>query len=114
MSRIVPQAIGLMAALLAMQSTEIEAYCARCAKIEGDRAKEQTENPQPIRYYDDQKSMHGESSNSQPKAAAVRKESGELALSDTRPAVTNGFWLPAAGSKRLSNSGRQSKSYIPC
>ena len=39
MSRILPQAIGLMAALLALQSIEIEAYCARCAKIEGDRGK---------------------------------------------------------------------------
>lgn len=83
MSRIVSQAIGLMAAVLTFQTMEIEAYCARCAKIEGDRAKEQAENPQPIRYYDDQKGVQkGDGSNSPSKVGSAKKEAGELALSD--------------------------------
>lgn len=33
---------------------QLEANCPRCAVIEGERAKEQAENPQPLQYYDDQ------------------------------------------------------------
>ncbi|WP_068470821.1 fasciclin domain-containing protein [Candidatus Protochlamydia phocaeensis] len=29
------------------------AYCARCSRIEADRAKEQAEHPQPFHYYED-------------------------------------------------------------
>ncbi len=45
--------LGLIFACSVTFIGQINAYCSRCSKIETDRAKEQIENPQPWRYYDD-------------------------------------------------------------
>jgi uncharacterized surface protein with fasciclin (FAS1) repeats len=40
--------------------SQMEAYCARCMKIEEERAKEQAVHPQTLGYYDGQISLHVE------------------------------------------------------
>lgn len=58
MFRSLPATICLFALTATLQCTQVNAYCSKCAKIEEERAKEQAEHPQPVKYYDDQVGLH--------------------------------------------------------
>lgn len=76
MSTMFSQAIWLLAALSVFFVQGVEAYCARCAKIEAERSQEQAANPKPLQYYDDQIGLHkkdGQQAAHQPQAAAESK-----------------------------------------
>lgn len=46
--------ITIATVLSTLFSSQTDAYCSRCVKIEEERAREQAANPQPVGYYDDQ------------------------------------------------------------
>lgn len=60
MKRFLPGAIAIMTAISPLFISQINAYCAKCVKIEEDRAKEQAAHPKPFSYYDDLVSLHDE------------------------------------------------------
>lgn len=54
MMHTVLRTITIATALSTLFSSQVNAYCSRCVKIETERAKQQAEHPQPVGYYDDQ------------------------------------------------------------
>ncbi len=75
MFRPLPATVWMIAIAAVLQVNQINAYCSKCTKIEDDRAKEQAEHPQPMKYYDNQV-------NSQ------RKEDHKIALADVSQGST--------------------------
>jgi uncharacterized surface protein with fasciclin (FAS1) repeats len=58
MKSILPRIILMTTAMTSLLFIhQMEAYCARCVKIEEERAKEQAKHPQALAYYDDQISL---------------------------------------------------------
>jgi uncharacterized surface protein with fasciclin (FAS1) repeats len=68
----------------------MDAYCARCVKIEDERAKEQAAHPQTFHYYDDLVSLHEERnarndhSDSNPSDSSSQDGTGALSGSTSR------------------------------
>jgi uncharacterized surface protein with fasciclin (FAS1) repeats len=60
MTRVLSKTIGMLVAISILCTHQLSAYCSRCVKIEEERAKEQSEHPQTLGYYDDQISLHSE------------------------------------------------------
>jgi uncharacterized surface protein with fasciclin (FAS1) repeats len=58
MLRFLPGTIAIVTAISPLFVNQMDAYCARCMKIEEERAKEQAAHPQPFHYYDDLVSLH--------------------------------------------------------
>jgi uncharacterized surface protein with fasciclin (FAS1) repeats len=84
MMRVLPKTLWLFAATSTLLTTQINAYCARCMKIEEERAKEKAAHPQPWTYYDDQIGLHsaskGEPTNADTnKGEATRDQDAESA-----------------------------------
>lgn len=79
MFRVLPKAIFVLAAVSIVYNSQVNAYCARCAKIEAERAEEQAEHPQPVRYYDDQKGFHNEDAPATPAENPSQVQSGSPA-----------------------------------
>jgi uncharacterized surface protein with fasciclin (FAS1) repeats len=75
MFRILPKTLWILAAISTVLNCEISAYCARCVKIEEERAKEQAEHPQTVGYYDDQKSKNDRSSQRESPSEDEKKQS---------------------------------------
>ena len=88
MSRMPQALVFLFLALVSTYQADLIGgeYCPRCVRIEAERAKEQAENPQPIRYYDEWLSLH------QP------ANEGSIAKTDSPPATSS------EGSGKLSGS----------
>lgn len=57
MTRYLLQAALTIAAFVILSPIQAEVSCARCKKIEAERAQEQAEHPQPAGYYDDQANL---------------------------------------------------------
>jgi hypothetical protein len=57
MTRYFVQAVVTSAAFVILSPIQAEVSCARCKKIEAERAQEQAEHPQPAGYYDDQANL---------------------------------------------------------
>ncbi len=64
MMSIFPKAIILLTAISPLFTNHLQAYCSRCVKIEGERAKEQAAHPKPLQYYDDQISLNSKDDSS--------------------------------------------------
>jgi uncharacterized surface protein with fasciclin (FAS1) repeats len=75
-----------------ISASQIHAYCAKCVKIETDRAKDQALHPKPFRYYDDQVNVHDQQDPS--------KENREGEKSDSLTAENS----PRTGSEELNGS----------
>lgn len=76
MIRVLPKAIMIATVMSTLFLTsQIEAYCSKCVKIEEERAKEQAANPQPFRYYDDQISLRTEEDNTSETGSGALKGS---------------------------------------
>lgn len=58
MKHILQKTIIITTGLAVLITAQIDAYCAKCEKIEQDREKEQAANPKPWNYYDDEVSLH--------------------------------------------------------
>lgn len=74
MMRVLPKTLWLFAAASTLLTTQINAYCARCMKIEEERAKEKAAHPQPWTYYDDQIGLRSASKGESTDAEAKKEE----------------------------------------
>src|SRR5262245_22558436 len=103
MIRILPKTLWILAAISTVFTSEISAYCARCVKIEEERAKEQAEHPQTVGYYDDQKSKSDRSSQPQSPPEEEKKVlSGSHLSAHKREGTSQSHSKTAASAKEFS------------
>ena len=74
MTRILPKVLWIFAATSTLFATQLNAYCARCERIEKEREIEQTKNPQKAGYYDDQISIHSSNTETLPSTRPAQSE----------------------------------------
>lgn len=82
MMHFLPRTIAFVTAISPLFVSQMDAYCARCIKIEEERAKEQTAHPQTFHYYDDLIGLH--ENNSSQSENSTQTETGVLSGSTYR------------------------------
>ena len=53
-----PKTVLFLTAVSTLLTHQIQAYCSRCVKIEGERAKQQAAHPEKVGYYEDQVNLN--------------------------------------------------------
>lgn len=106
MFHVLPRIFWLFTALLSLYGSQLRADCARCAKIEQERAKEQAAKPKPSTYYDDQVQLHPSDEQNLMAESELSdgKGLGELKGASVRSSSTHSEGLPAKDRERSTKS----------
>jgi uncharacterized surface protein with fasciclin (FAS1) repeats len=108
MNGIISRSIGLIGVIFSLQFSQTDAYCPRCAKIEEERAEEQSKNPQPNPYYDPASSSLKSGTDGQP-APPKKEQEKSLQLNLASALAKN----ENSSIKKISsvNSGSENPNY---
>lgn len=112
MMRILPKTIIMTIALSPLLTSQANAYCSKCIKIEADRAKEQAENPQPWRYYDDVVGLHSNQDSTNTDSSNTLKKNQEKETVALNESITPLSEKRDASSNSLSTAHSSPSSLI--
>lgn len=95
--RILLKTVTVIAALSLSLTSQINAYCSKCVKIEEERAKQQAKNPQPWCYYDDFINLHKkeQQDNQQELPTAEHPSKDKKSLNEPRDSSTSNNLKPS-------------------
>ncbi len=95
------KALWIIVTVSPLLNGQIHAHCARCERIEKERAIEQTKNPKPAGYYDDQISLH---------SSTEETSSSDDSLSDTKTRSDTKKNLNNTNQRHPTNKKKPSKT----
>jgi hypothetical protein len=88
MSHLLVKSLALGLAILICSECRLPAFCAKCMKIEEDRAREQAEHPQPAGYYDDYIGMADEKPKTKEKVTEEKRTETKRSSSQTSKKIS--------------------------
>ncbi len=86
---------------------QLQAHCARCTKIEVERAEEQAKHPQKAGYYDDAIHLHADSAQKQPNSGKEETETSDATKTQEKSRSASTLLAQASPQTRLKSDQQQ-------